>query len=367
MIFLDEISNLDHVDKGAFSDLQEVLDRMKMERSVHLIVDGSYAGVMKRTFEDRKEPLFGRATNILKLGPLPLEHSIRMLMDNGLTFEDSIEAYSLFGGIPRYLELLENYNDMKDIAEGVFTPGSIFLYEGENVLIQEFGSSWDTYFSILEVISGGKLGPTEIANKLGMEVQMLPKYLETLKGLNIVERKRPIFGKQRHVRYSITDPFFRFWFEACYPRIGLYRDGRARVRADTVRTSIGRGMEKVVADLLFERDSFPFEVDQVGSWWDRSGNELDIIFFSKKQRRLGAGEVKWRNRKVGVDVVERMIECIDMVDWYNGKRTQYPFIVSKAGFTDKALNMMDQENIRGFTMDDIRTSLLEERGLDWET
>ncbi|MEA3559447.1 MAG: ATP-binding protein, partial [Candidatus Thermoplasmatota archaeon] len=159
IIFLDEISNLEHMDKGAFSDIQEMIDRYSAERRIRLIVDGSYAGIMRRIFEDSKEPLFGRATNMLRLQPLPLYYSIKMLMDNGIGFGDAIEMYSLFGGVPRYLELLRAYKDMDELIRNVFSPGSIFLYEGENVLIQEFGSSWDTYFSILEVISRGKFGP----------------------------------------------------------------------------------------------------------------------------------------------------------------------------------------------------------------
>lgn len=366
VIFIDEISNLDHINKGAFSDLQEMIDKKKNEGELHLIVDGSYVGIMKKIFEDRKEPLFGRSTNILELKPLPLVHSIKMLMDGDLSFSDSIETYSLFGGIPRYLELLRSYDDIDDIIENVFTPGSIFLTEGENVLIQEFGSSWDTHFSILEVISRGKSGPTRIAEQLGMEVQMLPKYLETLKGLKLIRRKRPIFGKPRHVRYQIDDPFFQFWFEICYPKIGLYRDGRAAVKKDMVRASIGSGMERVMVDLLFETSSFPFEPDQVGTWWNRSGNEVDILFYSRKERKLGVGEVKWRDRQVGVATVEMLLENIERIDWHNNRRREFPFIISKKGFTGGALDRMERSGISGFTLEDIERCILKDRPLNWK-
>ncbi len=158
-VFIDEISNLDYVEKGSFSDLQEILDREKDNWGIRLVVDGSYVGVMKKIFTDKKEPLFGRSSDFIDLCPLPAKESIQMAMEAGFGFSDALEAYSLLGGVPRYLELLPNYNGIKDLRRRIFTPGSIFLTEGENILISEFGASWDTYFSIMEVAASGKLGP----------------------------------------------------------------------------------------------------------------------------------------------------------------------------------------------------------------
>ncbi|MGA1822957.1 MAG: ATP-binding protein [Thermoplasmatota archaeon] len=365
VIFIDEISNLHFVDSGSFSDLQDLMDRAKEERRIRMVVDGSYVGVMNRIFQDRKEPLFGRATNILELQPLGIDPSMKMLMSKGMSFMDSLEAYSLFGGIPRYLEILRDFDDIDSITDSVFAPGSIFLTEGKNLLIEEFGASWDTYFSIMEVISAGKFGPTVISDRLGMEVGMLPKYLQTLKELQLVARKQPLFGKQKHVRYTISDPFLQFWFRLCYPRLELYKDGRAGLRKEEARSEIGRGMEKAAVDLIFSSGSLPFEPDEIGSWWDRSGNEIDILFYSKKERKISAGEIKWRQRPVGVDTVKRLIDNMEMIDWYNGKRIEYPFILSKNGFTVKARQIMDDEGISGFDVEDCETAVLKGRKLEW--
>ncbi|MFW3147231.1 MAG: ATP-binding protein [Thermoplasmatota archaeon] len=365
IIFIDEVSNFKYVDEGVFSDLQEMIDRVKDERPLRIIVDGSYVSIMRRTFQDRKEPLYGRATSILELQPLNVVHSVRMLMEGPLPFLDSLETYSLFGGVPSYLEVLKERRSIEKITENVFSPGSIFLTEGENLLIQEFGASWDTYFSILEVISRGKFGPTSIAEQLGMEVQMLPKYLETLKQLQLIDRKRPIFGKQRHVRYGLIDPFLQFWFKVCYPRYGLYRDGRARVDRETVRTEIGKGMERVIVDILFSTDSLPFEPDEVGSWWDRSGNEVDILFYSKREKKIAIGEVKWKNKPVGKDSVKSLLSNLEKIDWQNGKRTEYPFIVSRSGFTEGAMKFMEENRVYNFDLRKLERALLEGEGLTW--
>lgn len=365
IIFIDEISNLDFIEPGSFSDLQELYDRYKEEKNLKLVVDGSYVSIMKKIFLDAKQPLFGRATHVLKLEQLPVKHSMDMLMEGGFSFLDSLEAYSLFGGIPRYNELLGSFRNLEEIRERIFTPGSIFLSEGENLLVQEFGKSWDTNFSILEVIAGGNSGPSQIADKLGMDVTMLPKYLTNLRGLQLISRKTPLLGKEKHVRYKIRDNFFQFWFEICYPSAWLFKEGRGIIEEERFRTLIGRKMEDVFMDILIQTDSFPFQPDDVGKWWDRNGNEIDFLFYSKKEKKLGIGEIKWRKKPVDGKQVKTFMQNITLIDWHNEKRREYPFIVSKSGFTKGAIGVMNEFGISHFTINDIEKTLTDDTPLNW--
>ncbi len=369
-VFIDEISNLAYVESSAFSDLQAIIDKEKDTWGIRLVVDGSYVGVMKKIFTNEKEPLFGRATDLIDLRPLPLKNSVQMCMDTGFNFLDALEAYSLLGGIPRYLELLSHYKDILDLKKRIFTPGSIFLSEGENILIQEFGASWDTYFSIMEMISKGKYGPSAIANQLGMPIQMIPKYLQKLNELQLVRRKKPVLGNERHVRYHIRDPFFQLWFDVCYPRLEQYRDGTSTVsieRIDRMSSAIGKGMERVVLELFSVSGILPFEPDALGSWWDRSGNEIDVVMYSKKAKALLAGEVKWTNKPVSLKVVEQLLENIKRVDWYNDTRKENIFIISKSGFSPPAKQLMKLKNMLRLELDKVEEIVLKDKALTWVT
>ena len=365
IIFFDELSNLKFVDEGSFSDLQMLIDRYKDDRRLRLIVDGSHVGLMKKIFEDRKEPLFGRSTQLLELRPLPWKDSVNILIDSGFTFRDAMEAYSLVGGVPRYLELIRYMKNIGEIRKRIFSPGSIFLPEGENVLIQEFGNSWDTYFSILEVISRGKFGPTIIADQLAMEVQMLPKYINNLMDMRLVRRDRPIFGKEKHVRYVIDDPFFQFWFSVCYPKMELLKNGIAKIDKNTFFDAIGRGIEKVIRTFLEENGSIPFVQDGSGSWWDRSGNEVDSLFYSRRKKALVVGEIKWRNRPTGPDVVRDLLNNMEKIDWHNHKRTEYAFIMSREGFTEDAISLMKEERVLGITVEDLERTINGDGRIRW--
>ncbi len=364
-VFIDEISNLTYVENGAFSDLQAIIDREKDNWGICLVVDGSYVGVMKKIFTNKKEPLFGRVTDLIDLSPLPVKNAIQMCMETGFSFSDALEAYSLLGGVPRYLELLSQYKDMKDLVRRIFTQGSIFLTEGENILIQEFGASWETYFSIMEVTAEGKLGPSAIASHLGMPIQMIPKYLDTLVKLQLVQRKRPVLGKGRHVHYCIKDPFFQLWFDVCYPKIERYRDGTSTVPRDRISSAVGKGMERVVSEILSRSDILPFEPDEVGSWWDRQGHEIDVIMYSKKHKTLLAGEVKWSNKRVSLIDVEQLLDNIKLVDWYNNSRKEYAFIISKSGFSKPAKQLMKVKDVLGLELDDLEGILLKARKVGW--
>ena len=90
---------------------------------------------------------------------------------------------------------------------------SPFTDEGKNLLIEEFGKNYGTYFSILSAISGGYNTQTEIEALLGEK--SLGGYLKRLiEDYNIVVRQRPVFSKEgsQTVRYGICDNFIHFWF-----------------------------------------------------------------------------------------------------------------------------------------------------------
>ena len=101
LIVFDEFQNFERVDKSLFSKLQNIWDDSKTKTTLILI--GSYTGMMKKIFEDAKEPLFGRADNIIDLRHFTFQDTYDMLKDFGYNIEQSVELYSVFDGIPIYL------------------------------------------------------------------------------------------------------------------------------------------------------------------------------------------------------------------------------------------------------------------------
>jgi len=69
VVVFDEFQNFTVAKSSFFSSLQELCDEKKDGSNLMLIAVGSYVGMIKRIFMDRKEPLFGRADEWMKLKP----------------------------------------------------------------------------------------------------------------------------------------------------------------------------------------------------------------------------------------------------------------------------------------------------------
>jgi AAA+ ATPase superfamily predicted ATPase len=71
VVVFDEFQNFLSVEPSVYSILQDVWDEWHKRSKIHLIVIGSVVGLMKRVFQDTKEPLYGRLTQQLNLPPYP--------------------------------------------------------------------------------------------------------------------------------------------------------------------------------------------------------------------------------------------------------------------------------------------------------
>ena len=81
-----------------------------------------------------------------------------------------------------------------------------FKDEGKNLLVDEFGKQYGTYFSILDAISNGINTQSDIAAALGEKSigGQLKKLEETYE---VIQKMRPILAKKgtQTVRYGISD------------------------------------------------------------------------------------------------------------------------------------------------------------------
>ncbi len=76
--------------------------------------------------------------------------------------------YLITGGMPKYIDhfLNEQIKNRKDMFNVMLQKDSLFLNEGKNLLIEEFGRDYLTYFSILELIAEGKTARSAIESLL---------------------------------------------------------------------------------------------------------------------------------------------------------------------------------------------------------
>ena len=93
VIILDEFQNFAKVNPDFFSKFQRYWDARHRQSRHMFIVIGSFVGLMKRIFEESREPLFGRATYLFNIKPFTFADSYAFL--NGLS---SFELEEEIGG-----------------------------------------------------------------------------------------------------------------------------------------------------------------------------------------------------------------------------------------------------------------------------
>lgn len=308
-LFIDEFQDFYRVNPSIFSDMQDLWDRYKKESRINLIVCGSINSLMNKIFRDKKEPLFGRQTEIMRVNPFPPSVLKEIMADNTTDYskEDLLGLYALTGGVAKYVELFVDKDrlTLKKMLDTVFMPDSYFLLEGKNMLVDEFGKDYGTYFSILTMISQGNNTRSEIEDMLGgIELAGYLKRLTDDYGL--ISKHQPLYEKSlnKNVHYTIDDHFLRFWFRFIYKyQHVIEAGGYSKLRQIAERDYnmfTGYSLESYFRDVMKERD----EYTRIGYWHDRKGeNEIDIIAEDEVEQRLEIYEVKRQKKNIDLPLL----------------------------------------------------------------
>ena len=176
---------------------------------------------------------------------------------------------------------------------------SPLLNEGRNLLIEEFGKEYGTYFSILELISVGKTGGSEIQSILESDIG---GYLDRLeKDYAVIEKYKPINAKpnSKAQKYKITDNFLNFWFRFIYRNRSAVETGNFDYIRDIIRrdysTYAGHILEQFYRALLAETGKY----NRIGSYWEKDHlNEIDIVAMNDMKKELLIAEVKMKKAKI---------------------------------------------------------------------
>ena len=147
------------------------INQYRRKSRMNLIVSGSIYSLMQKIFQNSKEPLFGRADNIIKLSAFSLTTLKEIIYDHRPDYsnDDLLALYAFTGGVPKYVELFCDNGALSvdEMINFMIRENSPFTDEGKNLLVEEFGKNYATYFSILSVISGGINTQPEIEAALG--------------------------------------------------------------------------------------------------------------------------------------------------------------------------------------------------------
>ena len=316
-LIIDEFQEFHSVNPAIYSDMQHIWDSQKEASKINLILCGSVYPMMKKIFEQSREPLFGRATQRMHVKALDIVTLKEILNDYYPTYtsEDLLAFYMITGGVAKYVELLVEADafTLEAILDEIFSDNSLFLDEGKNVLIDEFGKDYGNYFSILSLIASSKTSRVEMESILEMQIGGFLDRLEVDFGL--ISKVKPMFAKpgSRSVKYTINDNFLNFWFRFIYKYRSAIEIGNLAYVKEIVRRDYkvysGRVLENYFTDKMLAEESW----SAIGTWWGKGNlNEIDIIALNETEKRLVIADVKRKAENINIRELKQKAETLAM-------------------------------------------------------
>jgi AAA+ ATPase superfamily predicted ATPase len=302
-LVIDEFQEFYNINDSIYSDMQNTWDQYKNKSRMHLVVSGSVYSLMQKIFQNTKEPLFGRADNIIKLDAFDLSTLKGIMKDfrPGYSNDDLLALYAFTGGVPKYVELFCDNRclTVAKMIEFMARQNSPFTDEGKYLLIDEFGKNFATYFSILSAISGGINTQPAIETALG-DKNIGGQIKRLLEDYNIIVRQRPLLAKEgsQAVRYEIQDHFLRFWFNYFDRHRSLIEIKNFTGLQTIIKLDYTTYSGKVLESYFKQQFAESNQYRAIGSWWELKGeqNEIDIVALSLEKNKAVVAEVK-RNMK----------------------------------------------------------------------
>lgn len=324
-VFIDEFQEFLRINPAVYGDLQGLWDRYHDRVRLNLVVCGSINSLMTKIFQDRKEPLYGRQTAMMKLAPFTTDVLKEILSFHSPDYanDDLLALYAFTGGVAKYVAMLMDAKatTRAKMIKAIVAPDSLFLDEGKMLLSDEFGKDYAVYFSILSAIARGATSRNEIEQDVGRAVGGHLTRLES--DYHLIVKQEPFGSKStKIIRYQIDDRFYVFWFRFIFKydymlQIGAYEMLRKLVERDYT-VFAGKALERYYLQKFAESGKWT----RLGSWWDRKGtNEIDLVAENELTERLEVYEVKIDAQRYRAAQLAQKVEAFRTAIGLKSKRT----------------------------------------------
>jgi uncharacterized protein len=360
VLAIDEYPYLTENNKELSSLLQKAWDNYLKDTKIFLILCGSSIAMMEKETLALRSPLFGRRTGQLLIEPLNFFQSWQFFPNKN--FNDFLQIYTIAGGMPAYLKQFISSEKLEIIVKNKILNTSSFLYNELEFMLKEELREPKNYLAILKAISEGQRKLGKISDQLGLDRNVLNKYLSVLLNLKIIERQLPVTEKyplkSRKGLYKITDNFTIFWFYFIFPfksYLSLEKysfvlnkifgsDNYSDSQNSKFKLLLSNTYEQVSKEILGNLQNKIFEFEKIDSWW-LNEEEIDIVAINERSKKILFGECKWTEKLLSTKVYLNLKRKARLVNWHNNTRKEYFILFSKSGFTKNLIKIAKQENV----------------------
>lgn len=342
VVVIDELPYLIENDDSFEATLQAAWDHRLQHTGILLIVVGSDLSMMD-AITSYGRPLYQRIDVQRQIRPLNVAEVGALLEVDPTT---AFDTYLMIGGFPKVVASRAEHPDIQSFLETAMEDEAHpLVFTGQQTLMAEFPPHLSPR-DILEAIGAGERSFGKIRTRAGVSQRTLAKGLRQLQHKRVISSDDPCCARDigNRSRYTVVDPYLRFWLRFLADRI----PDISRSRGDLVAADIGaawqsyagRAIEPLVRDAI-ERllpDSRFGGARYLGSYWSR-GNRVEVDLTGTtdaggNDRIEFAGSIKWRERKPFdmTDAAELRELAPEVPGW---DTTTRHVGVSRTGFTEE--------------------------------
>ena len=255
VVFIDELPCFDTVNSNFLSSLDNFWNTWGVwQKQLKMIVCGSATSWMTDNLINNHGGLHNRLTAEIYLRPFTLKETEEYIKSKGINWNRQmiIETYMAFGGIPYYLNFVENADSFTQMIDQVY-------FAEKSPLQQEFGRlfaslfrSPEPYMNIITILAECKQGLTrkQIVEKLNKKSGgSISKLLEDLINCDFIRKyniKTKLKTSSKDGIYALTDLFSLFHLHFSKKNITDEHFWQNHLNSPTINSWEGLAFEQVV-------------------------------------------------------------------------------------------------------------------------
>jgi len=305
--------------------LQKLIDAKSL--SYNIILCGSSQQLMQGLVLDATSPLYGRADQILKLSPIPIKYFQEVL---DFSAQEAIEEYAVWGGVPRYWEIRQQSDSLKEAIEyNILNAQGVLFDEPYRLFIDDMRDIVQAS-TLLSFIGNGVNRISEIATRTNKPATSLSGPLDKLITLGYIQREIPFGDSARNSKkglYKISDPYMDFYFRFVVPNRSLIELGRTDTVMEEVagrfNTYVSWHWENLCRKAISGQVLMGKRYGLASRWWGNVSRdehlEIDVIAESTDGKCLLIGECKWSENENTRQLLQQLTE----------KAKKLPFVANK--------------------------------------
>jgi uncharacterized protein len=216
IIFLDEMPWMDTKNSSFLTAIEYFWNSWADGRNdIKLIICGSAASWIINKLLNNKGGLHNRVTGKIKLNPFTLKETKLFLESKGCNYDtyQYVQAYMAFGGIPYYLEQINNELSIPQNINKLCFGESAFLANEYNQLFKSLFVKYEKHIAVIDAIATKNKGCSReeiVANIKMNDGGSVSRILLELEESNFI-RKYPSWQKKsRESLYQLIDSFSLF-------------------------------------------------------------------------------------------------------------------------------------------------------------